>query len=87
LITQRVIEANPSLKERVSIEEHDERNIQINHYAKAMAFDFVQFLALPFFLLLVLADVSLWVVFLAIALYIVHFAVYLWFLNKKMQGE
>ena len=87
LITQRVIEANPSLKERVSIEEHDERNIQINHYAKAKAFDFVQFLALPFFLLLVLADVRLWVVFLAIALYIVHFAVYLWFLNKKMQGE
>ncbi|MDI9422360.1 MAG: hypothetical protein QM451_09050 [Bacillota bacterium] len=87
LITQRVIEGNPSLKERVSIEEHDERNIQINNYAKAKAFDCFQFLALPFFLLLVLADVRLWVVFLAIALYIVHFAVYLWFLNKKMQGE
>ncbi|HBG00723.1 MAG TPA: hypothetical protein DDW87_04000 [Firmicutes bacterium] len=87
LITQRVMERNPSLKRKIGIEKSDERNVQINNYAKAKAFDFCQFLALPFFLLLVLADVRLWVVLLAIAIYIADFAVYLWFLNKKMQDK
>ena len=87
LIAQGGVERNPSLKKKMSIEESDERNISINNYAKAKAFDFFQFLALPFFLILVLADVRLWVVLLAITVYVADFAVYLWFLNKKMQDK
>lgn len=84
LITQRVMQGNPEVERKVSIEEMDERNIQINHYAKAKAFDFFQFLALPFFLLLVAAEVRLWIVLLAIALYVADWVVYLWSLTKRM---
>lgn len=85
LITQRVIERNPALQKKVSTEQFDERNIQVNNCAKAKAFDFLQFLALPFFLILVLADVRLWVVLLAIGFYLADWAVYLWFLDKSMK--
>ncbi|NLL43358.1 MAG: hypothetical protein GX251_08455 [Firmicutes bacterium] len=84
LITERVMQGNPELKRKVRVEELDERNIQINQYAKAKAFDFFQFLALPFFLVLVVADVPLWIVLLAIAVYVADWAVYLWFLTRRM---
>jgi hypothetical protein len=85
LITQRVIERNPALTKQINIEQFDERNVQINNYAKAKAFDFLQFFALPFFLIMILADVDLWVVLLAIGFYVADWAVYLWLLNKRMQ--
>lgn len=85
LISQWVIQRNPALKKKMSIEESDERNIQINNYAKAKAFDFLQFLALPFFLVLVAADVRLWVLLLAIAVYVADWTLYLLYLNKKMK--
>lgn len=85
LITQRVIEQSPSRHKKMSIEQSDERNIQINNHAKAKAFDFLQFLALPFFLILILAEVRLWVLLLAIGLYMADWAVYLWLLNKNMK--
>ncbi len=86
LITQRVMDRNPALNRQINIEQSDERNIQINNHAKAKAFDFLQFLALPFFLVLVLADVRIWVVLLAIVVYLADWAVYLWFLNKSARN-
>lgn len=86
LITQRVMQRNPGLQKKMSIEQSDERNVQINNYAKAKAFEFSTFIALPFFLTLVLADVALPIVLLSIAVYVVDYAVYLWFLNKKMKS-
>ncbi len=83
LITLRVMQLNPTLKRLVAIEHSDERNNQINNYAKAKAFDFAQFLALPFFLVLILTDVSLWVVLLSIFVYMAEWALYLWFLNRR----
>ena len=85
LITQRVMQRNPGLQKKMSIEQSDERNVQINNYAKAKAFEFSTFIALPFFLILVLADVPLSIVLLSIAVYVADYAVYLWFLNKKMK--
>lgn len=85
LITERVMQRNPALQKKISIEQSDERNVQINNYAKAKAFEFATFLALPFFLILVLADVPLSIVLLSIAVYVADYAVYLWFLNKKMK--
>lgn len=87
LITQRVMQRNPGLQKKMSIEQSDERNVQINNYAKAKAFEFSTFIALPFFLTLVLADVALPIVLLSIAVYVVDYAVYLWFLNKKMKNS
>lgn len=86
LITQRVMQRNPGLQKKMSIEQSDERNVQINNYAKAKAFEFSTFIALPFFLILVFADVALPIVLLSIAVYVVDYAVYLWFLNKKMKS-
>ena len=85
LITERVMQRNPALQKKISIEQSDERNVQINNYAKAKAFEFATFLALPFFLILVLADVPLSIVLLSIAVYVADYAVYLWSLNKKMK--
>lgn len=86
LITQRVMQRNPGLQKKMSIEQSDERNVQINNYAKAKAFEFSTFIALPFFLILIFADVALPIVLLSIAVYVVDYAVYLWFLNKKMKS-
>lgn len=85
LITQHVMMKNPALEKQQKIGQSDERNIQINNYAKGKAFDLLQILALPFFLILVLADVPLWVVLLAIVLYLADWAIYLWYLNKRMK--
>lgn len=87
LITQRVMQRNPGLQKKMSIEQSDERNVQINNYAKAKAFEFSTFIALPFFLILIFADVALPIVLLSIAVYVVDYAVYLWFLNKKMKNS
>ncbi|NMB19764.1 MAG: hypothetical protein GX979_02770 [Firmicutes bacterium] len=85
LITQQVMIKNPGLSKQVATEQSDERNIQINNYAKGKAFDFLQVLALPFFLVLILADVQLWIVLLAIVLYVADWVVYLWYMNRRMK--
>lgn len=85
LITQHVMAKNPTLSKQIKTEQSDERNVQISNYAKAKAFDFLQFLALPFFLVLVLADVGLWIVLLSIVVYMADWAIYLWYLNKRMR--
>jgi hypothetical protein len=85
LITEYVMQRNPGLQRRATIEQSDERNIQINNYAKAKAFEFGTFLALPYFLILVIADVQLWIILLSVALYVAHYAVYLWILSRRMR--
>lgn len=84
VIVYRMMRRDPELRKKAEIEASDERNIQINHYAKAKAFDFSTFLALPFFLILILVSTPLWIVLLAVGVYAADFGVYIWFLNKKM---
>jgi len=85
LITEYTLQRNPALQKRAAIEQSDERNVQISNFSKAKAFEFGTFLALPYFLVLVIAGVQLWIVLLSVVLYVAYYVVYLWFLNKKMR--
>lgn len=84
LITLRVIEKNSALKQQTNIQATNERDIQINNVAKAKTFDFNQFLALPAFLILILAGASVRVMLLITGLYLGSWAVYIWNLHKAI---
>lgn|SRR5690554_1587040 len=82
IITDIIIAGNPEHKQQIDIEANDERNIQINLMAKAKAFDFSVYLPLPIFLLLILAGTAREIILLLVAVYVLNWSIYLWYLNK-----
>ena len=82
IITDIIIAGNPEHKKQIDIEANDERNIQINLMAKAKAFDFSVYLPLPIFLLLILAGTAREIILLLVAVYVLNWSIYLWYLNK-----
>jgi len=73
---------DPDMSRAVRIGQSDERNIAIDHCARARAFSVQQALALPAVLALVLGEVHLWAVLLCLGVFCVGWAVYFWNLSR-----
>lgn len=81
-----ISERNPTLQGRQRIEQNDERNIQIRNATKAKAFDFKLYLSLPLFIVMIIAEVQVWVIMLMVAGHLLGWFVYLGVLSKLTKG-
>ena len=86
LIGYTISERNPTLQGRQRVEQNDERNVQIRNAAKAKAFDLKLYLSLPLLIVMIIAEVQVWVIMLMVAGYLIGWFVYLGVLSKLAKG-
>ena len=82
IITLRVIDKNPTLKQKMTIEEKDERNVLIRNNAKGKAFDFMGIAFSILMLIYALTNADLLVILLLAAAYSLVYIIYIVYLSK-----
>lgn len=73
---------NPRYKQKMAIEEKDERNILIRNTAKGKAFDVMGFVFSILMLVYALISVDMFIILLLVAAYSIVYIVYIIFLSK-----
>jgi len=82
LFQLRFEQKNPAIAKIKEIEEKDERNIAIRNCAKAKAADITQYLIILLTFIAILLQAPLWIVFVAIGVYLSYNILSLYYISK-----
>ncbi|MGZ7443049.1 hypothetical protein [Paenibacillus sp. TH7-28] len=82
LYMKRYESKNPEFVKQTEIEISDERNTMIRHRAKAKAGDITQWLIMGIAYMTILISTPLWVTLAVVAVFLLHTAIGLYYMNK-----
>lgn len=82
IIKIRTLNTSPTAKRKYEIEQNDERNIEINQRSKSKAFDFMGYVYPVVMLVCVLLNVELTIILLLVAVYLLIYAVQIYYFVK-----